>query len=77
MIILVAYPIAMMKVQVEVFPAAPQTGRRGLPRLSRLWLDAGYRSEDKGGDWVEKTLGRSVELVERQRKPAPEGVLMA
>ena len=29
------------------------------PRLSHLWLDAGYSGEDKGGDyWVEKkTLG--------------------
>jgi putative transposase len=47
------------------------------PRLSHLWLDAGYRGEDKGADWVRKTLGWSVELVERPRKPAPEGVLMS
>jgi putative transposase len=47
------------------------------PRLSHLWLDAGYRGEDKGKGWVEKMLGWSVELVERQRKPAPEKVLMA
>jgi hypothetical protein len=42
------------------------------PRLSQLWLDAGYRGEDKGKDWVEKTLGWSVDLVERPRKPAPK-----
>ena len=30
-------------------------------RLSHLWLDAGYRGEDKGKDWVEKVLGWSVE----------------
>ena len=47
------------------------------PRLSHLWLDAGYRGEDKGADWVEKTLGWSVDLVERARKPAPEEVLRA
>jgi putative transposase len=47
------------------------------PRLSHLWLDAGYRGEDKGADWVEKTLGWSVDLVERPKKPAPEKVLMA
>jgi len=46
-------------------------------RLSRLWLDAGYRGEDKGKGWVEKTLGWSVELVERPRKPAPKEVLMS
>jgi len=47
------------------------------PRLSHLWLDAGYRGEDKGGDWVQKTLGWRVEIVRRPRKPAPEEVLMA
>jgi putative transposase len=47
------------------------------PRLSHLWLDAGYRGEDKGKDWVEKTLRWSVDLVERQRKPAPKEVLIA
>src|SRR5215207_350080 len=45
-------------------------------RLKHLWLDAGYRGENKGKDWVEKALGWSVELVERPRKPAPEEVLM-
>jgi hypothetical protein len=45
------------------------------PRLSQLWVDAGYRGEGKGKDWVQKTLGWSVELVERPRKPAPKEVL--
>ena len=45
------------------------------PRLKQLWLDAGYRGEDKGRGWVQKALGWSVELVERRRKPAPEEVL--
>jgi hypothetical protein len=44
------------------------------PRLSHLWLDGGYRGEDKGKDWVEKTLGWGVELVERARRPAPKEV---
>ena len=47
------------------------------PRLSHLWLEAGYRGEDKGADWVRKTLGWSVEIVERPKKPAPEEVMMA
>jgi transposase len=47
------------------------------PRLSHLWLDAGYRGQDKGGDWVQKTLGWRVEIVRRPSKPAPEKVLMA
>jgi putative transposase len=38
-------------------------------------LNAGYRGEDKGKGWVEKTLGWTVELVERPRKPAAEEVL--
>jgi transposase len=47
------------------------------PRLSHLWLDGGYSGEDKGGDWVEKTLGWTAEIVKRPPKPAPEEVLMA
>ena len=34
------------------------------PRLKHLWVDAGYRGEDKGKNWVEKKLGWSVDLVE-------------
>ena len=30
---------------------------RRFPRLSHLWVDSGYRGEDKGADWVRKTLG--------------------
>ena len=40
-------------------------------------MDAGYRGEDKGKDWVQKTLGWSVDLVERPRSAAPKEVLMA
>jgi putative transposase len=47
------------------------------PRLSHLWMDGGYNGEDKGGDWVEKTLGWTVEIVRRPRKAAPKEVLMA
>ncbi len=45
------------------------------PRLSHLWLDAGYRREGKGKEWVENALGWSVDLVERPKKPAPKEVL--
>ena len=51
--------------------------KRLFPRLSHLWMDAGYRGEGKGADWVEKTLGWRVEIVSRPRKPAPEEVLLA
>jgi len=47
------------------------------PHLKHLWVDAGYRGEDKGKDWVEGKLGWSVDLVERPRKPASKDVLMA
>ena len=36
---------------------------------------AAYRGKEKGKGWVEKTLGWTVELVERPRKPAAEEVL--
>ncbi len=44
-------------------------------RLQHLWLDSAYRGKDKGKGWVEKTLGWTVELVERPRKAAAEEVL--
>ena len=44
--------------------------------MQHLWLDAGYRGEDKGKDWVEKVLGWTVEMVERPRKPASKETLM-
>jgi putative transposase len=47
-----------------------------LPRMSHLWLDAGYNGQGKGADWVEKVLGSSAEIVKRpsRRVWVPEGV---
>ena len=42
-----------------------------LPRLSHLWVDAGYRGKGKE-EWVEKALGLSVEVVHRTPKLIPE-----
>ncbi len=36
------------------------------PRLSHLWLDAGYNG--KGKDWVEKALGLTAEVVRAPRR---------
>ena len=44
------------------------------PRLSHLWVDAGYQG--RGKDWVEKVLGLSVEVVHCTPKPTPEKVAM-
>src|SRR5215218_7617148 len=74
----------VLKAKVHVANVVDQEGIKRLldgakelfPRLSHLWLDAGYRGQEKGRGWVEKALGWSVELVERPRKPAPEEVLM-
>src|SRR5215217_1917809 len=57
-------------------PLLEQAGEQ-FSRLKHLWLDDGYRGEDKGKDWVEKALGWTVELVQRPPKPAPKDVLMA
>jgi putative transposase len=62
----------------EGIKALLDRAKRLFPRLSHLWMAAGYRGEGKGADyWVEKTLGWRVEIVSRPRKPAPEEVLMA
>jgi putative transposase len=45
------------------------------PRLSHLWLDAGYNGKGKGKDWAEKALGLTVEVVRPPRRwvRVPEG----
>jgi putative transposase len=47
-----------------------------LPRLSHLWLDAGYTGQDRGASWVEKTLGWTAEIVRHPKKLVPEEVMM-
>jgi transposase len=46
-------------------PLMALVGER-FPRLSHLWLDAGYNG--KGRDWAEKVLGLSVEVVRLPRR---------
>jgi hypothetical protein len=42
------------------------------PRLKHLWVDAGYRGEDKGKNWVEKELGWSVESSSSAHASLPQ-----
>ena len=45
------------------------------PRLSHLWLDAGYNGKEKGKDWAQKALGLTAETVRPPSRWAwvPEG----
>jgi putative transposase len=52
------------------------SSRDRLPRLTHLWLDAGYNGQDKGAGWVEGALGWTAEIVRHPPKPAPEEVMM-
>jgi putative transposase len=45
-----------------------------LPRLSHLWVDAGYQG--RGKVWAQQELGLSVEVVHRTPKPIPEKIAM-
>jgi len=47
--------------------------RSRLPRLSYLWVDAGYRG--RGKEWAERSFGVEVEVVNRSPKPPPEKIL--
>jgi putative transposase len=40
-----------------------KTARERLPRLSHLWVEAGYQG--RGKEWVEQELGLRVEVVHR------------
>ena len=49
-----------------------EAARPEVPRLSHLWLDAGY--EGRGKKWAEESFGLSVEVVRKPPKPVPEKV---
>jgi putative transposase len=51
-----------------------ESARAEAPRLSHLWVDAGYRG--RGKEWAENFLGLSVGVVHRSPKPIPEKVLL-
>ncbi len=49
-----------------------KAARQRLPRLSYLWVDAGYQG--RGKEWAEQELGLSGEVVRRPPKPTPEKI---
>src|SRR5918994_2097665 len=49
-----------------------KAARQCHPRLSHLWVDAGYQG--RGKEWVEQELGLSVEVVHRTPKPTSEKI---
>jgi putative transposase len=46
-----------------------------LPRLSHLWMDAGYTGQDNGAGWVQKVLGWTAEIIRHPPKPVPDEVM--
>jgi len=50
----------------------PTKDKERFPRLSHVWLDGGYKGEDKGKEWIEKELGWRAEIV--QHPPKPRGI---
>jgi putative transposase len=46
-----------------------------LPRLSHLWIDAGYTGRDNGAGWVQKVLGWTAEIVRHPPKLVPDEVM--
>jgi putative transposase len=51
-----------------------ESAKTQVPRLSHLWLDAGYRG--RGKEWADEALGLSVEIVHRTPKATSEKVLL-
>src|SRR5215475_13175914 len=42
--------------------------RARLPRMQHLWLDSGYNGRGKGSDWVETTVGWTVDVLRAQHR---------
>ena len=51
----------------------PELIQAAFPRLTHVWLDAGYNGKDKGSAWIEQHLGWTTQVV----KPPPRRVLVA
>jgi putative transposase len=51
----------------------PKKTKEQFPRLSHVWLDAGYNGKDKGQGWIETNLGWTTQVV----KPPPRRVIVA
>ncbi len=50
-----------------------EQGQGLFPRLTHLWLDAGYKGKSK--EWIENVLGWTVEIVQHPPKIAPAEVM--
>ena len=46
-----------------------------LPRLSHLWMDAGYTAQDNGAGWVQKVFGWTAEIVGHPPKLVTDEVM--
>jgi putative transposase len=44
-----------------------------VPRLTHIWLEAGYNGQEKGSEWIEQHLGWTTRVV----KPPSRRVLVA
>jgi transposase len=51
----------------------PEATKEQFPRVSHVWLDAGYNGTDKGQDWIEKELGWTTQIG----KPPSRRVIVA
>ena len=51
---------------------SPDETKAALPRLSHVWLDAGYNGRDKGHAWIAQTFGWTTQVV----KPPPRRVIV-
>ena len=51
----------------------PKPTKEHFPRVSHVWLDAGYNGSGKGKDWIEKALGWTTQVL----RPPPRRVIVA
>jgi putative transposase len=52
----------------------PEETKEHFPRLSHVWLDAGYNGTGKGQDWIEKELSWTTQIV---KPPSRRGIVAA
>ena len=50
----------------------PEPTKEYFPRVTHVWLDAGYNGRGKGKEWIEKELGWTTQIV----RPPPRRVIV-
>ena len=60
------HPADVMDQDGVTWLLSPSESKEEFPRVSHVWLDAGYNGKDTGKQWIEQQLGWTAQIVSRR-----------